>query len=83
MEKDKSIKILHAENGGEYIVPYLGYSVDGFCKENNTVYEFYGCKIHAHNLCTNMEDIHILRQERNKDVYQITIERENILKKIF
>ena len=39
--------IRHAVNGGEkeIVDSELGkvYHVDGFCKETNTVYEFYGC----------------------------------------
>ena len=31
--------IQHAENGGEFRVPTLGYWVDGYDKENNIVYE--------------------------------------------
>jgi hypothetical protein len=33
-------KIQHALNGGEYFLDKLGYWVDGYDKENNTVYEF-------------------------------------------
>ena len=32
--------IIHAENGGEYIL--CGYLVDGFDPTTNTVYEFHG-----------------------------------------
>lgn len=44
------IHIQHAENGGEkLIVTPEGkrYYVDGFCEENNTIYEFHGSKYHG------------------------------------
>ena len=36
----EGIHIQHAMNGGEYHIKELGYWVDGYDKENNTVYEF-------------------------------------------
>lgn len=37
---EKNIKIQHALNGGEFHISELGYWVDGYDSENNTVYEF-------------------------------------------
>jgi hypothetical protein len=42
-----NINIQHAENGGEYRLPKLNYKVDGFCHENNTVFEFHGSAYHG------------------------------------
>ena len=36
----ENIHIRHAMNGGEYHIKELGYWLDGYDKENNTVYEF-------------------------------------------
>jgi len=38
--EETGIKIQHAENGGEFFIKGLGYWVDGYDKENNTVYEW-------------------------------------------
>jgi hypothetical protein len=38
--EEKGINIQHAENGGELHIKELGYWVDGYDKENNTVYEW-------------------------------------------
>jgi hypothetical protein len=81
MENDKNIKIMHAENGGEYTIPYTRYKVDGYCKETNTVYEYYGCVIHAHNICRNQNDLYIFGNKSNHDIYLKTLERENFIKK--
>ncbi len=43
-EKAKDLGITdlqHAENGGEYFIKELGYYVDGYSKEKNTVIEYY------------------------------------------
>jgi G:T-mismatch repair DNA endonuclease (very short patch repair protein) len=71
-------KIKHARNGGEYTLPNPNpptmtvngefrkrppYKVDGFCKENNTIYEFHGCIFHGCERCYGM---HV----RNKRLYK-------------
>ena len=38
---EQNISIQHARNGPENKVQQ--YKVDGYCKEQNTVYEFHGC----------------------------------------
>ena len=42
ISKKENINILHAENGGEKMIMLRGknYKVDGYCLENNTVFEF-------------------------------------------
>jgi len=40
MSKEKDIFIQHAMNGGELYIKELGYWVDGYDKENNTIYEY-------------------------------------------
>ena len=34
--------IQHARNGGEYKIPDTNYRCDGYDKDRNTIYEFYG-----------------------------------------
>ena len=42
ISKYENIFIHHALNSVEYKIPNTNYKCDGFCKENNTVYEFHG-----------------------------------------
>jgi hypothetical protein len=42
-----NIYIHHALNSNEYRIPESRYSVDGYCKETNTVYEFHGDYYHG------------------------------------
>ena len=43
--------IQHSGNAGEYKIPGTRYHVDGYCRENNTVYEFLGCFYHGCKNC--------------------------------
>lgn len=47
MEKVMRIRIKHAENGGEVVIPGTKYKVDGFNKALNIVFEFYGDVYHG------------------------------------
>jgi hypothetical protein len=41
------IKIQHAENEGEFSIPDTRMKADGYCKDNNTIYEFHGTLWHG------------------------------------
>jgi len=45
VEKKENIHIQHALNGGEYRIGR--YKVDGYCKETNTCFEFFGDYFHG------------------------------------
>ena len=48
-KKTDGRKILHGRNGDEYRLPELpNLSMDVFCPETRTVYEFLGCYFHGH-----------------------------------
>ena len=42
----------------------LGRFVDGYCEENNTVYQFHGCFFHGCNKCFNNDDYNTLKKEK-------------------
>ena len=46
LQHKHNVNIQHALNGGQVSLPDIG-KVDGFCEENNTVYEFQGCYWHG------------------------------------
>jgi len=47
-ERTDGCHIQHARNGREYRPPELPhYSVDGYCAETRTIYEFLGCYYHG------------------------------------
>jgi hypothetical protein len=50
-------KILHARTGRQFRLPELPHlSVDGYCAETKTVYEFLGCFWHGHT-CLPFRDV--------------------------
>ena len=75
ISKYNNIYIQHAENGSEYRILNVG-KADGYCKENNTIYEYHGDfwhgnpKKHKHN-CINKRN-----GKTFGELYQKTIERE-------
>ena len=81
MAKAKGLTIQHALNRGEKKLTIDGktYKVDGYCEENNTVYEFYGCFWHG---CPNCYRQNVINSKNQKDMGTLndqTIEkRENI-----
>ena len=51
----------HVGNAGEYYVPVTTFTVDGFCRETNIVYEFHGCFWHGCPKCYPVHDEKHLR----------------------
>jgi len=48
MERTDGCHIQHARDGREYITPeFPHYSVDSYCAETRTIYEFLGCYYHG------------------------------------
>ena len=47
----KKDSIQHAGNGGEHYVPAIRTSVDGYCAETNTIYQYQGCFWHGCESC--------------------------------
>jgi G:T-mismatch repair DNA endonuclease (very short patch repair protein) len=66
---------MHARNSREYRLPGLPhFSVDGYCAETRTVYEFLGCFFHGHT-CQPYRDIHTLSDETLAERYDRTLSR--------
>jgi hypothetical protein len=81
--KDKVNIIYMGINGlGEIKIPYLNYTVDGYCKEHNIIYEFKGCLHHACKQCYNLDQYNFIVSDFNKLIYDNTLKRENFLKKL-
>jgi len=66
--------IQHVGNTGECHVPGTTFTVDGFCRETNTIYEFHGCFWHGCPKCFPVRDEPRLRlcNRTMSDVYQKT-----------
>lgn len=78
----QNIFIQHAENIGEFIIPQTNYRVDGYCKETNTIYEFYGDYWHGNPKRFKPEEYcHPLNSNITaKELYEQTLVRETNIK---
>lgn len=77
IEQLSNIKIQHAEQGGEYTIPGTTLKVDGFCKETNTVYEFYGDIFHGNPTRYKPEQqCNPYTTKTAKDLHMRTLEKE-------
>jgi G:T-mismatch repair DNA endonuclease (very short patch repair protein) len=75
MGKTDGCRILHARNGREYRLPKLPfYSVDGYCVETRTVYEFFGCFWHG-CLCITFRDLPTMAGDTLAERYERTMAR--------
>lgn len=75
---ENNINIQHAENGGEFEVGK--YYIDGYCKENNTCYEFHGNFYHGNPRIYDENDIQALNGKKMGDLYKATIKKEEFIK---
>jgi len=82
LSKYYNINIQHAENDREYLIPETKYRADGFCKENNTIYEFHGDFWHGNPNIYKDNDINIITKCSYKELYEKTLKKEEILKKL-
>jgi hypothetical protein len=78
--KTTNIKIQHALNGGEYCIPDTKYSVDGYCEETNTIYEFHGDAFHGNlNRYAADKQCHPFNDLTAKQLFDNTKRREKEL----
>lgn len=78
-----NIHIQHGNNGGEFRIPNTKISVDGYCQENNTVYEFHGDRWHGNPKIFQPNDqCHPHSNLSAGELYKKTINRENLIKSL-
>jgi hypothetical protein len=81
MKRD-NIFIQHAGNEGEHsvICNERRINFDGYCKETNTVYEFYGDFWHGNPNVYSTNDYNSINKKSFGELYNETQERENIIR---
>jgi hypothetical protein len=82
VERASAIKIQHAQNGGEFVIPSTKYRADGYCSETNTIYEFYGDYWHGNPILFNATDINNTNKQKMKHLYESTMKREDKIKSL-
>ncbi|MGI0077474.1 MAG: DUF7487 domain-containing protein [Nitrosopumilaceae archaeon] len=79
--KEQNIFIQHKFNIGEYKILDVGFYVDGYCRETNTIYEFHGDYWHGNPEIYESDYIIHTGITAGK-LYQKTIERENKIREL-
>jgi len=75
MEQEDGVKIMHGRNGREYRVSELPhFSVDCYCTETKTIYEFNGCFHHGHT-CQSFRDVTTSSGDMLAECYERTWSR--------
>ena len=85
IEDNENISIQHAISRGEmriHIENGKWIFLDGFCKENNTVYEFHGDYWHGNPSIYNADEINEKIGVSFGELYERTINREKLIRKL-
>ncbi len=83
IEKLENISIQHIGNSSkEFKIPTTNYKVDGYCKETNIVFEYYGSYFHADPKVYKSDFYNKTIKKTMGEIYQKTIARENIIKEL-
>jgi len=84
MEQTEGKNIMHCRNGREYRPPEVPrISVDVYCPETNTVYEFLGCFWHGHT-CQPFRDVATLSGDTLAERYERIMARlEQITRAVY
>lgn len=69
-------KIQHAHNGKEFQIPETKFFADGYCREYNEIYEFYGDYFHGNLKVYNPNSINPTKNKTFQEIYQKTLDRE-------
>jgi hypothetical protein len=77
-----NITIIHAETeGGEYKIPNSNYKADGFCKEENKIFEYHGDFWHGNPKLYLDSDYNKVCKETFGELYKKTIKKEDFIKR--
>jgi hypothetical protein len=79
--KREGIFIQHGKNSGEYKIPGTRLSVDGYCKETDTAYEYHGDFWHGNPDVYLPEKIHPRKGITMGEIYKKTLKREEEIRK--
>jgi len=82
LSKFHNINIQHGLNDGEFLIPNTNYKADGYCKENNTVYEFHGDFWHGNPKIYKQDEINKKTNCSFKELYEKTLIKENKIKEL-
>ena len=77
-----NIIIRHAENNGEFKIPNTKYIADGYCEENNTIYEFHGDYWHGNPIKFIQNDMNKTIKTTFGELYKKTLDKEKQIREL-
>jgi hypothetical protein len=75
-----NITIQHAENIGEYKIPNTRFKSDGYCIENNTMYEFHGDYWHGNPNIYGSNEFNNTTKCTFGELYKNTLKKEQLIR---
>ena len=69
-------------NEGEFKIPDTNFRADGYCKENNTIFEFHGSFFHGSPNLFNPKDTNTMCNMTYGELYERTLKREEVIKSL-
>jgi hypothetical protein len=81
VQKYEAVHIEHAENGGEFPIPGTRFKADGYCRENNTIYEFHGDLWHGNPVIYSAEEVSYFGKTYG-ELYKKTVLKETKIKEL-
>lgn len=74
-----NVTIQHAENLGEFMLPNTRLKVDGYCKETNTVYEFWGDYWHGNPGVYKANEVNKRKRKTFGELYAETMKKRQTI----
>ena len=80
MEIKYSVKINHAQNIGEFIIPNSRYKADGYAENINTIFEFHGDFWHGNPKLYDKKKVNTRLGSTFGELYEKTLQKSNFIK---
>jgi hypothetical protein len=80
MEIKYSVKIIHAQNQGEYLIPNSRYKADGYSESINTIFEFHGDFWHGNPILYDKNKVNIRLGLTFGELHEKTLQKSNFIR---
>jgi very-short-patch-repair endonuclease len=78
ISEKENLNIRHCFNNKEFKIG--NYSIDGYCEQNNTVYEFQGCWFHGCQKCFRDKSYNSIKKTSMSKLFKSTEQRTEFIK---
>jgi len=84
ISEEQNILINHGgRDGYEFVIPNSQYKADGYCEQNNTIYEYHGCFWHGCPTCyIDREAINPVTKTTFQKLYENTLNKKKYIESL-